>query len=50
VDFEQEKLIEAMRDEDIPIVIELGQGRAEAEIFTCDFSYDYVRINAEYTT
>ena len=50
VDFEQEKLIEAMRDEDIPIVIKLGQGRAETEIFTCDFSYDYVRINAEYTT
>ena len=50
VDFEQEKLIEAMREEDIPIVIELAQGHAEAEVFTCDFSYDYVRINAEYTT
>ena len=50
VDFEQEKLIKAMREEDIPIVIELAQGHAEAEVFTCDFSYDYVRINAEYTT
>jgi len=50
VDFEQEKLIKAMREEDIPIVIGLAQGHAEAEVFTCDFSYDYVRINAEYTT
>jgi glutamate N-acetyltransferase/amino-acid N-acetyltransferase len=39
-----------MRTKDIPIEIRLGQGKAEAEIFTCDFSYDYVRINAEYTT
>ncbi len=50
VDFEQEELIAAMRGEDIPIQIDLGRGHAEAQIFTCDFSYDYVRINAEYTT
>jgi glutamate N-acetyltransferase/amino-acid N-acetyltransferase len=50
LDFEQEELIEAMRAEDIPIDIDLGQGSASAEIYTCDLSYDYVRINAEYTT
>ena len=49
-DFDQDGLIEAMGAEDIPIDIDLGQGPAQAEIFTCDFSYDYVRINAEYTT
>jgi glutamate N-acetyltransferase/amino-acid N-acetyltransferase len=48
--FDQEALIEAMGAEDIPIEIDLGQGPGQAEIFTCDFSYDYVRINAEYTT
>jgi glutamate N-acetyltransferase/amino-acid N-acetyltransferase len=30
------------------INIELGQGPGRAEVVTCDFSYDYVRINAEY--
>lgn len=49
-DFDQEALIEAMRAEHIPIEIDLAQGAAQAEVYTCDFSYDYVRINAEYTT
>ena len=48
--FDQEQLIAAMEDTDIPIEIDLGQGSGQAEIFTCDLSYDYVRINAEYTT
>ena len=34
----------------VEIDIALGRGEAVAEIFTCDLSYDYVRINAEYTT
>jgi len=32
------------------IAIDLGRGRAAARIWTCDFSYDYVKINAEYRT
>ena len=32
------------------IAIDLGRGKASARIWTCDFSYDYVRINAEYRT
>ena len=28
----------------------LGAGRARATLWSCDLSYDYVRINAEYTT
>lgn len=35
---------------DIPIRIELGRGNAKDICWTCDFSYDYVRINAEYRT
>jgi glutamate N-acetyltransferase / amino-acid N-acetyltransferase len=30
------------------IRVDLGRGDASATILTCDFSYDYVRINAEY--
>jgi glutamate N-acetyltransferase/amino-acid N-acetyltransferase len=35
---------------EIPIRVHLGAGRASARMWTCDLSYDYVRINAEYTT
>jgi glutamate N-acetyltransferase/amino-acid N-acetyltransferase len=49
-DFDKEGLIAAMREKDIPIHIDLQQGQAAAEIYTCDLSYEYVRINAEYTT
>jgi glutamate N-acetyltransferase/amino-acid N-acetyltransferase len=35
---------------DITIRVELGRGTATARIWTTDFSFDYVRINAEYRT
>jgi glutamate N-acetyltransferase/amino-acid N-acetyltransferase len=38
---------ETKRDE-ITIRIHLGRGNASATTWTCDFSYDYVKINAEY--
>jgi glutamate N-acetyltransferase/amino-acid N-acetyltransferase len=33
---------------EIPIRIDLARGGAGVEVLTCDLSYDYVRINAEY--
>lgn len=36
------------RQEEIVIRINLGRGDAAATTWTCDFSYDYVKINAEY--
>ncbi|HEY7775654.1 MAG TPA: bifunctional ornithine acetyltransferase/N-acetylglutamate synthase, partial [Kineobactrum sp.] len=36
--------------EDIVIRIELQRGAQQATVWTTDFSYDYVRINAEYRT
>ncbi len=35
---------------DITIDADLGLGEGSATVWTCDFSYDYVRINAEYRT
>ena len=32
------------------IRIGLGRGNAQTRVWTCDFSYDYVKINAEYRT
>ena len=40
----------ALRAREIELEVRLGAGRSEAKVWTCDLSYDYVRINAEYTT
>ena len=39
-----------MRQEEITITVKLGRGQAVQEVLTCDFSYNYVKINAEYRT
>lgn len=39
-----------MLGKDLVITLDLGLGEATATAFTCDFSYDYVKINAEYHT
>lgn len=42
---------QAVMDKDeITINVQLARGSATACVWTCDFSYDYVRINAEYRT
>ena len=48
--FDQDCAIEALSASDIDIDINLNIGEASATIYTCDLTYDYVRINAEYTT
>ena len=35
---------------EIEVRIDLARGTAAATVWTCDFSYDYVKINAEYRT
>lgn len=35
---------------EIDITVKLYRGNEDATIWTCDFSYDYVKINAEYRT
>ena len=39
-----------MDQEEITVTVRLGRGETNEEVLTCDFSYDYVRINAEYRT
>jgi glutamate N-acetyltransferase/amino-acid N-acetyltransferase len=41
---------EAMRAEELLITLDLGLGDGRARAFGCDLSYDYVKINADYTT
>ena len=37
-----------MADAEIGITVDLARGQADATVWTCDFSYDYVKINADY--
>lgn len=39
-----------MKEAEITVRVALGRGPAAATVWTCDFSYDYVKINAEYRT
>jgi glutamate N-acetyltransferase/amino-acid N-acetyltransferase len=39
-----------MANEEITIRINLNRGQHRGHVWTCDFSYDYVKINAEYRT
>jgi glutamate N-acetyltransferase / amino-acid N-acetyltransferase len=37
-----------MKEEEILVRVGLGRGVETATVWTCDFSYDYVKINADY--
>jgi len=37
-------------NDEVELNIDLGAGTASSRIFTCDLSYDYIKINAEYHT
>jgi glutamate N-acetyltransferase/amino-acid N-acetyltransferase len=39
-----------MESSDIKITVDLNLGEYSAKAYGCDLSYEYVRINAEYST
>ncbi len=39
-----------LQKKDIKITVELGAGRSEAKVLTCDLTDGYININAHYTT
>ena len=50
-DFNGYVVSEAMKGKDVQILVDFHQPHGEtATVYTCDFSYDYVKINAEYHT
>jgi glutamate N-acetyltransferase/amino-acid N-acetyltransferase len=49
-DYTEEAGQRVMDREEITVTVKLGRGSAVQEVLTCDFSYDYVKINAEYRT
>ncbi|MCR4557271.1 MAG: bifunctional glutamate N-acetyltransferase/amino-acid acetyltransferase ArgJ [Saccharofermentans sp.] len=48
VDFDEDEASKLLAEHDIKVDITLYEGEAYDRMFTCDFSYDYVRINGSY--
>jgi glutamate N-acetyltransferase/amino-acid N-acetyltransferase len=48
--YREEAGVAAMRKPEFEVRVVLRRGRASAALWTCDLSYDYVKINAEYRT
>ncbi|MBQ6329221.1 MAG: bifunctional glutamate N-acetyltransferase/amino-acid acetyltransferase ArgJ [Kiritimatiellae bacterium] len=44
------RLAEVLRKDAFEVVVDLHLGKASSSVYTCDFSLDYVHINADYTT
>jgi glutamate N-acetyltransferase / amino-acid N-acetyltransferase len=50
LDFDRKKVKGMLRSSQLRVVVKLNQGEKQATAWGCDFSYEYVRINAEYHT
>jgi glutamate N-acetyltransferase/amino-acid N-acetyltransferase len=46
--YTEEQGTAVMKEAEILIRVCLGRGRAQDTVYTCDLSYDYVKINADY--
>lgn len=47
-DYREEDGKRVMQEAEISVKIQLGRGDATETVYTCDFSHDYVTINADY--
>ena len=48
--YDEKALAHVMKEKDIVIDIELNMGQEAATVWSCDLSYEYVKINGEYHT
>jgi glutamate N-acetyltransferase/amino-acid N-acetyltransferase len=44
----EKRATEILKNSEYTVTVDLQMGPGEASVFTCDFSYDYVKINADY--
>jgi glutamate N-acetyltransferase/amino-acid N-acetyltransferase len=49
-DWSREKLRKILSGKEDEILVDLGLGKGASTVWTCDLTYDYVRINGDYTT
>ncbi|MBR3497958.1 MAG: bifunctional glutamate N-acetyltransferase/amino-acid acetyltransferase ArgJ [Selenomonadaceae bacterium] len=48
--FDEDAMKKILAEHDVIVDIELGLGDSAATVYTCDLSFQYVKINADYTT
>jgi glutamate N-acetyltransferase/amino-acid N-acetyltransferase len=48
--YQEDEGMAAMKKPEFTLRAVLNRGKAQATLWTCDFSFDYVKINAEYRT
>jgi len=47
---DRDRVQAVMKERQFEVVVSLNLGNGEDTVYTCDFSYDYVKINGDYTT
>ncbi|HBF34476.1 TPA: hypothetical protein DDW35_07920, partial [Candidatus Sumerlaeota bacterium] len=48
VDFDEAALTKTLSEPEVQIDLSVGKGGGDATVWTCDFTEDYIRINADY--
>ena len=50
LNFDEKQVSKYLKNKEIEITIDMHQGKSKSTVWTCDLSYDYVKINADYRT
>lgn len=50
IEFDRDGAHDYLTGKEVQIVLDLNMGDEVATVWTCDYSYDYIKINAEYHT
>lgn len=50
IEFPEKAAHDLLCKKEVDVMLEVGDGPGSATVWTCDFSYDYIKINAEYHT
>ena len=50
MDFSEELAAKVLGEDEVYILVSLGDGDASAEAWGCDLTYEYVKINGDYRT
>lgn len=50
VEFDRQAAHDYLTNREVQIILDLNTGEESATVWTCDYSYDYIKINAEYHT
>lgn len=50
IPFDRQQVIAGLSQAEVDVKIDLGVGSGRAEVYTCDLTFEYITINAEYHT